>query len=111
MTNFKYQWEHCLHYLNKTHSDGAHLSQLVDHLKAVVDRLGEQLGKQLVVEYLQAAPTGDFADGGGVKAVLVVAVPTLHENAAVTQAFRIHLSAHIVEMHAYGYNTNSEFFF
>lgn len=91
----------CLRYLDKAHSNGAHLGKLVDHFKAVVDRLGEQLGKQLVVEYLQAAATRDFTDGGRVETVLVVTVPTLDKNAAVTQAFCVHLSAHIVKMDSY----------
>lgn len=82
--------------LHKTHPDGAHLSELIHDLKAVVNRLGEQLSKELVVEDLEAAPTGDLADSSGVEAVLIVAVPALHKDAAVTHALCIHLSPNVV---------------
>lgn len=86
-------------YLDKAHSDGAHLSELVHHLKAMVDWLRQQLGKQLVVEDLEAAATGDFTHGGGMEAMLVVAVATLYEDAAVTQALSIHLTPYIIQVH------------
>ncbi|KAG9351786.1 hypothetical protein JZ751_023037 [Albula glossodonta] len=72
---------------------------LVNHLEAMIDRLREQLGKQLVVEDLEAAAAGDLADGGGVEAMLVVAVSALDEDAAVTQALGVHLSPHVVQVH------------
>ena len=46
----------------------------------MVDGLGEQGGKLLVVEDLEAAARGDLADRGWVKAVVVVAVPGLDED-------------------------------
>ena len=66
--------------LDKRHPDGAHLGQLVHGLEPVVDGLGEQGGKLLVVEDLEAAARGDLADRGWVKAVVVVAVPGLDED-------------------------------
>lgn len=87
------------YYLDKAHSDGAHLRELIHHLKAVVDWLGQQLGEQLVVEDFEAAAAGDFAHSGGMKAMLVIAVATLYENAAVTQALSVHLAAYIIQMH------------
>lgn len=36
------------------------------------------------------------------KAVVVVAVPALHEDAAVTEAFRIHLSSNVVKVDSCG---------
>ena len=53
--------------LDKGHPDGAHLGQLVDCLKAMVDRLREKSGKLLVVEDLEAAAGGDLADSGRVE--------------------------------------------
>ena len=53
--------------LDKGHPDGAHLGQLVDCLKAMVDRLREKSGKLLVVEDLEAAAGGDLAHGGRVE--------------------------------------------
>ena len=41
--------------LDKTHPDGAHASELIDRLEPLVDRLGQEGGKLLVVEYLQVA--------------------------------------------------------
>lgn len=67
----------------------------------MVDRLGEQLSKLLVVEDLKAATTGDLADGSGVEAVVVVAIPALHEYASVTQTLCVHLSSNIVQVNTY----------
>ena len=53
--------------LDKGHPDGAHFGQLVDCLKAMVDRLREKSGKLLVVEDLEAAAGGDLADSGRVE--------------------------------------------
>lgn len=64
----------------------------------MVDGLSEQLSKQLVVEDLQAAATGDLTDSGRVEAMLEVTVPALDEDAAVTQALSIHLPAHVVQV-------------
>ena len=66
--------------LDKRHPDGAHLGQLVHSLEPMVNGLGEQGGKLLVVEDLEAAARGDLADRGWVKAVVVVAVPGLDED-------------------------------
>lgn len=64
----------------------------------MVNGLGEELGKQLVVKDLEAAAAGDLADGGGVEAVLEVTVTALDEDAAVTQTLRIHLTADVVQV-------------
>lgn len=85
-------------YLHEAHADGAHLGELIDDLEAVVDGLGEQLGKQLVVEDLEAAAARDLAHGGGVEAVLEVTVAALDEDAAVAQALGVHLAAHVVQV-------------
>lgn len=90
-------------YLDKAHPDGAHLSELVHHLKTVVDWLWQQLGEQLVVEDLEAAATGDFAHSGGMEAMLVITVATLYENAAVTQALCVHLTPYIIQVHTCKY--------
>lgn len=89
--------------LNKTHPDSAHLGELIDDFKAMVDWLSQQLGKELVVEDLEAAATGDLADSGWVEAVLIVAVPALYKDAAVTHALGVDLSPDIVQMHALSY--------
>jgi len=64
----------------------------------MVDRLSKQLSKLLVVEDLEAAATGDFADSCGMEAMMVVAVPTLDENAGVTQTLCIHFSSDIIQV-------------
>ena len=85
-------------YLDKAHADGAHLGELIDDLKAVVDRLGEELGKQLVVEDLEAAAAGDLTHSGGVETMLEITVAALDEDTAVAQTLCIHLAAHIVQV-------------
>lgn len=87
-----------LRYLDKAHADSAHLGELVDGLEAVVDGLGEQLGELLVVEDLEAAAARDLAHGGGVEAVVVVAVAALHEDAAVAQALCVHFASDVVQV-------------
>lgn len=87
-----------LRYLDKAHADGAHLGELIDDLKAVVNRLGEELGKELVVEDLEAAAAGDLADGGGMEAMLEVAVTALDKYAAVAKALCVDLTAHVVQV-------------
>lgn len=89
-------WPH----LDKAHSDGTHLGELVNGLKAVVDWLGQKLSKLLVVENLKTTSTGDLADSSGVKAVVVVTVAALDKNAGVTKALSVNLPSYIVQVHS-----------
>jgi len=86
--------------LHEGHSDGAHLREFVDGFEAEVDGLGEERGELLVVEDLEAAARRDLADGGGVEAVVVVAVARLDEDGGVTEALGIDFSTDIVEVDA-----------
>lgn len=88
-------------YLDKAHSDGAHLSKLINGLKAVVDWLGQKLSKLLVVENLETTSTGDLADSGGVEAVVVITVAALDKYAGVAKALRVHLPSHVVQVHSW----------
>lgn len=85
-------------YFNKAHSNSTHLGQLIHHFETMIDWLGKQLGKELVVEDLEAAATGDLADCGWMETVLVVTVAALHKNTAVTDAFGINLPTNVVKM-------------
>lgn len=89
---------HLSQYLHEAHADGAHLCEFVDDLEAVVDGLGQELGEQLVVKYLEAAAAGNLADGGGVEAMLEVAVAALDKDAAVAEALGVHLAAHVIQV-------------
>lgn len=62
----------------------------------MVNRLSEQLSKELVVEDLEAATTGDLADRGWVEAMLIVAVPALYKDAAVTHTLSVDLSPDVI---------------
>lgn len=84
---------------DEAHTDGAHASQLVDSLKALVDRLSQEGSKFLVVEDLQVAAWGDLADSGRVPAIALVAVGRLDKNSTVTEAFRKDLPSDVVEPH------------
>lgn len=95
------RWVGAAH-LHEAHSNSAHFGEFIHCLETMVHRLCQQLSKLLVVENLQAAPTGDLADSGGMEAMVVVAVPTLHEDAAVAEAFGIHFSANVVQVDPYG---------
>lgn len=85
-------------YFNKAHSNSTHLGQLIHHFKTMIDWLGKQLGKELVVEDLEAAATGDLADSGWVETMLVVTVAALHKNTAVADTFSINFPTDIVKM-------------
>ena len=89
-----------MQYLYKTHANGAHFGKLVNSLKSVVNRLGQQLGELLVVEDLEAAATRDLTDRSWMEAMVVVTVTALHKDAAVTQTLSVHLSTHIIQVHA-----------
>jgi len=54
--------------------------------------------KVLIVEDAETAARRDLTDGRRMKAVILVAVPTLNENTRVTQALSIHLTTNIVQM-------------
>ena len=90
----------CSPALDKRHSDGAHLGKLVDGFKAVVDWLGQQGCKLLVVEYFQAASGRNLADCGGMETMMVITVAGLNKYCRVRQALSIHLATHIVQMHS-----------
>lgn len=87
-------------HLHEAHPNSAHFGEFIHCLETVVHRLRQQLSKFLVVEDFQAAAAGDLADGGGVEAVVVVAVPALHEDAAVTEALGIDFSANVIKVDA-----------
>lgn len=78
----------------------AHFGEVKHRLVAVVDTLGQQLGELLVVEDLERAAGRNLAHGGGVEAMVVVAVPGLDEDCRVREAFRVDLAAHVVKMDA-----------
>lgn len=88
----------CSPALNKAHTDGTHLGELINSLKAVVNRLGQQFSKLLVVENLQAAAAGNLTHSCGMEAVVVVTVTTLDEDTAITQTFCVHLTTNIIQM-------------
>lgn len=64
----------------------------------MVDGLGQQLSKLLVVENLQAAAAGNLTHSCGMEAMVVVAVTTLDEDTAVTQTLCVHLPTDIIQM-------------
>ena len=84
--------------LHKTQPYCAHLRQLKYSLVAVRDRLWQQPGKVLIVKDTQTAAGRYLTDGRRVKAVVLVAVTALNENARVTQTFRKHLTTNVVQM-------------
>lgn len=93
-------------YLYKTHTESAHLSKLIHCLKAMVHWLSQKLSKLLIIENLQTAATGDFANRGGMEPMMVVAVPTLHKNTAVAKTFSIHFPTNIIEMNTWEENVD-----
>lgn len=84
--------------LNETHADRAHLGQLVNRLKPMMNGFIQQLCERGIVENLQRAPRWYFADGGIVEAVAVVAVLRLDEDRLIRQAFSVHFSVSVIQM-------------
>ena len=87
--------------LHKAHSNRAHLCELVHRLETLVDGHGEELGKLLVVEYLEAATRRDLADGSRVERVRMIALPALDEDCIVTQTLSKNLSPNIEEVNSF----------
>ena len=77
---------------HKTHAYRAHLGELVDGLKAVVNWLRQNRGKFLVVEDVECAARRDLANGARVETVATVAAATLYKYAAVAFAFGVDLT-------------------
>ena len=64
----------------------------------MVNRLGEELSKQLIVKDLEATAAGDLTHSGGVEAMLEITVAALDEDTAVTQTLCVDLATHVVEV-------------
>lgn len=64
----------------------------------MVNRLGEELGEQLVVKNLEAAAAGDLAHRGGVKAVLEITIAALDEDTAVAQTLCVDFPSYIIQV-------------
>jgi len=64
--------------------DCTHFSEVINGLKAMIDRLAKERGEFPVVEYLEGASRRDLAHGRRMETVRVVAVPTLDEDCRVT---------------------------
>lgn len=91
----------CSPALDKTHSNGAHLGELIHGLKPMVDGLCQKLSKLLIVKNFEATAAGNLTDGGRMEAMVKVAVPTLNKDAAVTKTFGIHLPTNVVQMNTF----------
>ncbi len=87
--------------LHKAHSNGAHLGEFVDGLEPLVDGLGQELSKLLIVENLQTASGRNLADGRWVEPVGVVTLPTLDKDGPVTQALCKDLSSNVEQVHPF----------
>ena len=81
---------------HKAHPNGAHFGELINCLKAMIDRLTEQGCKFLVVEYFQAASWGNLAYSGWMEPVVVITVAALNEYTAVAQAFSKYFPSHVI---------------
>jgi hypothetical protein len=95
--------------LDEAHPYCTHLGEFIYSFKTMVDRLAEQGGKLLVVEDLQAAAWRNFADGGGMKSVVVIAVTTLDKYTRVTQTLCKHLSSHVIQVYTYKTSWNKTY--
>lgn len=67
----------------------------------MVDRLSQKLSKLLVVENLETTSTGDLTNSSGVKAMVVITVPTLDKDTGVTEALCIDFPSYIVQVHSW----------
>ena len=83
--------------LHEADTDRTHPSQLVDGFEPLVDGLGQLVGEVPVVKDAHVTPRGDLTDGRRMPPVAHIRVGTLHEYAALTQALRPHLPAHVEE--------------
>lgn len=91
----------CSPTLHKTHSDSAHFSKVIHCLKAMVDRLAEQSCKLLIIKYFKGTPRRYFAHCGRMKAMVVVAIPALYEDATVTKTFSKYFPSNVVQVNSW----------
>ena len=77
---------------DEAQTNRAHPRQLIDGLEALLPRLGEKSGEFLIVEDLQVASRGNFADCGRMPAVPLIAVGRLNEDRRFRLTFGEHLA-------------------
>ena len=82
---------------NEAQSDGAHSRQLIHGFEPLRHGLRQQRREFLIVEDLQVASGGDFADGRRMPAVSLITIGRLHEDGAVRETFGEHLAAEIIQ--------------
>lgn len=85
---------------DETHPNRAHPRQLVNRFKPLTDALRQQRRKFLVIEDLEIATGWNFADGGGMPAVALIAVGRLDEDGRLGKTFGENLAADVVETDA-----------
>jgi len=94
---------------DKRHPDCAHFSEFEDCFVSVLNGLAEERSKFLVVEDLERAAGGDFADCCGVKSMVVVAVAGLNEDGAVRHTVGIHFAVQVGQLNTFPYVTSGVF--
>ena len=90
----------CTPALHKAHANGTHFGELKDGLKSLVDALGKELSKILIVEYLERAAWRNLTNSSWMEVMRVVAVTTLHKYGPITEALSKHLTTYVKEMHS-----------
>jgi hypothetical protein len=88
----------CSPALHKWHPYGAHLCKFVDSLKAMVDTLGEELRKFLVVEDFEWTSRRNFTNSTWMKTMVMITVPRLHKNSTVRFVLGIHFPTNVKQL-------------
>ena len=83
---------------NKAHANRAHLCELKNSFKSLINTLGQQLGKVLVVEDLQRTSWRYLADGSRMKMMRVIAVTTLDKDGSIAKTLGKHLSSNVEQV-------------
>ena len=81
--------------------DCTHFSEFKDCFISVLDGLAEERSEFLVVEDLEGAARGDFADCCRVKSMVVVAVAGLHEDGAVRHTVGINFAVQVSQLNTW----------
>ena len=79
----------------KAHVNGTHLDKVEDMIKSIVDTLGKEFSKFLIVEDLESTAWWNFTHSSWMKSMEVIAVTAMDKYGPITDALGKHLTPYV----------------
>lgn len=95
---------------HKTHSYGAHSSQLIHGFKTLINRLSQKSSKFLVVEDLQITSWWNFTHYCSMSAIFLITVGALLKDCTITQALSKNFPTYVIQAHSSSYLSSCHFY-